>query len=53
MEFIVEFYETAAGKCPVREFLDELKARRSRLVISILRGNGCASGGKAQNNEKN
>jgi phage-related protein len=26
MEFIVEFYETAAGTCPVREFLDELKA---------------------------
>jgi len=26
MDFTVEFYETAAGKCPVREFLDELKA---------------------------
>ena len=26
MEFTVEFYETAAGKCPVREFLDQLKA---------------------------
>ena len=26
MEFTVEFYQTAAGKCPVREFLDELKA---------------------------
>lgn len=25
MEFTVEFYETAVGKCPVREFLDELK----------------------------
>src|SRR6266478_7229360 len=26
MEFTVEFYETNAGRCPVREFLDELKA---------------------------
>ena len=26
MDFVVEFYETATGSCPVREFLDELKA---------------------------
>lgn len=26
MDFILEFYETVAGNCPVREFLDELKA---------------------------
>ena len=26
MEFTVEFYETDAGRCPVREFLDGLKA---------------------------
>jgi len=26
MDFTVEFYESEAGKCPVREFLDELKA---------------------------
>ena len=25
MHFTVEFYETETGKCPVREFLDELK----------------------------
>lgn len=25
MEFTVEYYETAAGRCPLREFLDELK----------------------------
>ena len=25
MDFVVEFYETATGSCPVREFLDELK----------------------------
>jgi phage-related protein len=26
MEFTVEFYETTAGRCPVREFLLELRA---------------------------
>jgi phage-related protein len=26
MDFSVEFYETETGMCPVREFLDELKA---------------------------
>ena len=26
MEFSVEYYVTVAGKCPVREFLDELEA---------------------------
>jgi hypothetical protein len=26
MEFTVEFYVTDAGRCPVREFLEELKA---------------------------
>jgi len=25
MDYIVEFYETEAGTCPVRKFLDELK----------------------------
>ena len=25
MEFTVEFYETVAGKCPVKDFLEELK----------------------------
>jgi DNA-binding XRE family transcriptional regulator len=25
MDFAIEFYETASGSCPVREFLDELK----------------------------
>ncbi len=25
MEFTVEFYESAAGNCPVQEFLEELK----------------------------
>ena len=26
MDFTVEFYETLSGKCPVRDFLDELGA---------------------------
>lgn len=26
MDFTVEFYETATGACPVREFLDNLKS---------------------------
>ena len=26
MEFTVEYYETVAGRCPLREFLDELEA---------------------------
>lgn len=26
MDFIVEFYETETGTCPVQEFLDKLKA---------------------------
>src|SRR3989449_4001414 len=26
MDFTIEFYETQAGRCPVREFLDELKS---------------------------
>jgi phage-related protein len=25
MDFSVEFYETSTGRCPVRDFLDELK----------------------------
>jgi len=25
MEFAIEFYESQAGGCPVREFLDKLK----------------------------
>jgi phage-related protein len=25
MEFTVEFYETASGRCPVQDFLEELK----------------------------
>ena len=38
MEFSVEFYETGAGKCPVQEFLDDLKASDSDDFASILAG---------------
>jgi phage-related protein len=38
MEFTVEFYETEAGKCPVREFLDELKASDPDDFAAVLAG---------------
>ncbi|MBI4536625.1 MAG: type II toxin-antitoxin system RelE/ParE family toxin [candidate division NC10 bacterium] len=38
MEFTVEFYETVAGKCPVREFLDELKASDPNDFAAVLAG---------------
>jgi hypothetical protein len=38
MDFIVEFYETVAGKCPVREFLDELKASDPDDFAAVVAG---------------
>ena len=38
MEFTVEFYETAAGRCPVREFLDELKANDPDDFAAVVAG---------------
>ena len=38
MDFIVEFYETAAGTCPVREFLDELKASDPHDFVAVVAG---------------
>jgi hypothetical protein len=38
MEFSVEFYETDAGKCPVQEFLDDLKASDPDDFTAILAG---------------
>jgi phage-related protein len=38
MNFSVEFYETAAGRCPVREFLDELKASDPGDFAAVLAG---------------
>ena len=38
MEFAVEFYETQAGTCPVREFLDDLKASDPDDFAAVLAG---------------
>src|SRR5437867_1348971 len=38
MDFIVEFYETAAGSCPVREFLDRLKASDPDDFAAVVAG---------------
>jgi phage-related protein len=38
MDFNVEFYETASGGCPVREFLDELKRTDPGDFASVLAG---------------
>ena len=38
MDFIVEFYETESGTCPVREFLDELKASDPDDFASVVAG---------------
>jgi hypothetical protein len=38
MDFTVEFYETETGKCPVREFLDELKASDPDDFAAVVAG---------------
>ncbi len=38
MDFNVQFYETATGGCPVREFLDELKRTDPDDFASVLAG---------------
>ena len=38
MDFTVEFYETAAGKSPVQDFLDDLKASDPKDFAAILAG---------------
>jgi phage-related protein len=38
MDFAVEFYQTAAGKCPVREFLDKLKASDPDDFAAVVAG---------------
>ncbi|MDQ1638728.1 MAG: hypothetical protein QOF62_2067 [Pyrinomonadaceae bacterium] len=40
MEFSVEFYETVAGKCPVQDFLDELKRSDPGDFATVLAGLG-------------
>lgn len=38
MEFTVEFYQSASGHCPVREFLDELKDSDPDDFAAVLAG---------------
>jgi phage-related protein len=38
MDFTVEFHETTVGRCPVREFLDELKAGDPNDFAAVLAG---------------
>ena len=38
MNFSVEFYATAGGKCPVQEFLDELKASDADDFAAVVAG---------------
>lgn len=38
MDFSIEFYETSSGRCPVREFLDELKESDPDDFAAIIAG---------------
>ena len=38
MEFTLEFYETSAGTCPVREFLDQLKESSPHDFAAVMAG---------------
>jgi hypothetical protein len=38
MDFTVEFWETEAGICPVREFLDRLRASDPDDFAAVLAG---------------
>lgn len=38
MEYTIEFYETKEGRCPVREFLDELKASDPGDFAAVVSG---------------
>jgi phage-related protein len=38
MDFSVEFYETADGACPVRDFLDELKSSDPDEFTTVVAG---------------
>src|SRR5262245_34494616 len=38
MDFTVEFYETEKGKCPVQDFLDELKTSDPDDFAAVLAG---------------
>jgi hypothetical protein len=38
MEFTVEFYEASSGRCPVRQFLDELKESNPDDFAAVMAG---------------
>jgi phage-related protein len=38
MEFTIEFYETTSGRCPVRDFLDNLKESDPNDFAAVLAG---------------
>ncbi|MDO9529222.1 MAG: hypothetical protein Q7J27_08680 [Syntrophales bacterium] len=38
MEFTIEFYETSSGRCPVREFLDDLKESDPDDFAAVMAG---------------
>ncbi|MBL7176041.1 MAG: type II toxin-antitoxin system RelE/ParE family toxin [Desulfobacteraceae bacterium] len=38
MEFSIEFYETSSGKCPVQNFLDELKESNPDDFAAVMAG---------------
>jgi hypothetical protein len=38
MDFIVEFYETESGTCPVRDFLDDLKTTDPDDFAAVVAG---------------
>ena len=40
MDFTVEYYETVSGRCPVREFLDELEASDPDDFAAVFAGLG-------------
>ena len=46
MDFTIEFYETAEGRSPVQEFLDELKRRDPGDHAAVLRGLAKLSNGQ-------
>lgn len=38
MEFTIEFYETSSGRCPVRDFLDNLKESDPNDFAAVMAG---------------
>jgi len=38
MEFSIEFYKASSGRCPVREFLDDIKASDPDEFAAVMAG---------------